>query len=239
MERKNIDKIKTMDLFELFKEEMIEKTQEAFNISDDLRPIIFLGVRKNAMLDQINKEPSLNEQYKQYIDAADGDEDLIMDKSIHCAMIPLGQFFEDTGIPELNNITKMMARNMIDKIVTDMRKVDINSVMFSAFISEAWMGEHVMTDKEKRAAQLGKEMPGPIQEHINKGKRVKDFPGAKEKVVLCFETRMGSQICTFDIDRSDPIQKKAVNFKEHAWSSNQSEGLFSGIVHTPDSPNLN
>jgi hypothetical protein len=235
MASKNLPKkqseMTTQELFVHFKEGTIEMIKEHFNEHGNqiIEPAVFIGVKQNALANHADFLNSLPPVVKQQIM-----ENIHDEHKIHTLCLPLGKLFQDHGNEIMNKASKNIARRMVDEAVNDFRKIDVNSVMFVLFVTEAYMAEHIVDDKTAQDIALGRKS---IDSLIPDG-GVRSMPGTKEVITLMYETLTSSQLITFDILRSDEYQE-AINMREFPEMNQPSEGLFSGILHSGNHTNFN
>lgn len=233
---KKTTEMSTQELFSYFKKGIVSMVEEHFNHhgKQELEPAVFVGVRRNALMKHEKFKQSLPDELKEQIIGS-----LEEDRSIHTLCLPLGPFFSDKGSQIMNQFGKELARKVVDDAIQDLKKIDLNAVMFIVFVTEAFMVEQTTkgTDLANDLATGKKTVEDVARESIPPG-GVKDMPDAKERLVLMFETLTSSQLVAFDILRSDTYQE-AINMQEYPETNNPGGGLFSGILHKGMHTNVN
>lgn len=233
---KKTSEMSTQELYSYFKDGIVKMVEEHFNHhgKQELEPAVFVGVRRNALMKHEKFKQSLPPEIKDQVIAG-----LEEDRLIHTLCLPLGPFFSDKGNAMINQFSKELARKMIDEAIKDLKQIDMNSVMFIVFVTEAYMVEqsHKGTDLATDLATGKKTVEDVARESIPPG-GVKDMPKAKERIVLMFETLTSSQLVAFDILRSDTYQE-AINMQEFPETNQPGGGLFSGILHKGMHTNVN
>ena len=216
----------TMDLYEYFKKGMIEMTKLNFNsASNRPEPAMFLGVRK-SVLPKISKmiPQALLDEHKHEFEN---------ENAIHAIYMPLGMLFRDMGSPIASDIGKGIARKLMAETIQEIRKHDYNAVMFSAFITEAFV-------KVNHLPKNGKGTE--VDEFLNSKdyKRPSLDPTSEEKVMISLETQNSSEMIMFDIvENKETDFLELVNEKQIGDSKTPMQGLFGGLIYNGINSNHN
>jgi hypothetical protein len=222
------------ELYPHFKEGMINLVKACFEDKQAITPAVFIGLRKNITDTLLKSDEAVQKQAKE-IEEMTGEKDLF-ERNINAAMIDLEPFFKDTGVDALNRLGKDMGYAAAKDAIRHFERMhNINDVMFTVFISEAYVNERQMTEEEKNNPT---KTEARIQEELDKAGGVRNTPGAKECVLLQFETRLYNEMVVLDFIRSENdneiIYQEITNTKHLGKSERPVAGRFSGLLHTKE-----
>lgn len=254
MEKKKISEMNTVEKFNLFKEEMISSMVDSFRGPDivQMPMMVFLGVKASAL----NKMMKANPEYIAEVGGEKWSGQEADPDKIHIVPIPIekamgfggflakmiGEDAPDELKQGIEKTSKIAAAKMVRETIEEIRKHDINGVMYSMHVSESFVIEGKMTEKEKNHRSMTGE-PLAIEKKINDwieaGKSIRDLPEAKEMVTFCFEHKTATHMTLFDIDRDEENGYQYLTNREDTPHTGKGEGLFMNFVHEESLTNFN
>ena len=251
---KKISDMSTVEKFNLFKEEMIDSMVGSFRGNEIVMMpmMVFLGVKASAL----NKMMKANPEYIAEMGGKKWEGEAADEDKIHIVPVPIEQAMGFGGFlaqmvgkdapPHLmqgiDRASKMSAASMVRKTIAEIRKHDINGVMYSMHCSESFVIEAAASQKEQYQREMeGKplDIEKQIQDHLDAGKSIKDLPGAKEMVTFCFEHKTATHLVMFDIDRDRQNGFQFLKNRQDTPDTGRGEGIFMNFVHEASVSNNN
>lgn len=231
----NINSLPLEEMYEKFKGGIIDLVHAMYsehaNDEGSPEPIVFIGIRTNRMRKLLKElPPEVILMLKGQM--ADEDPDLeVPDDKINVVGLPMGPFFQGTGIDMLDMMGKQLASKAASKFIDMLNQDSMNNVMFSAFVSEAYVHIHHMTEEQKKKLALGQD---PGIDDI----RPSQMPDAQESVMVALETRTFSELVTMPIKTIGTL-KEIGEPVEMGRTTDPGKGIMSGLVHRSDAPRMN
>lgn len=252
MESKKIAEMNTIEKFELFKEEIISSIVSKFRGGkiEQMPMLMFLGVKHSAINSILKNDPDS----VQDVNGDKWDGKLAEENKIHIVPIPVenamnNEFLNIMGKSmwglidrEIDKLGKISAANMVHNAIRNFRKHDINAVMFSVHISESYVYESSVTQKERLQSELNGEplyAEKEIQKHIQSGKSLKELDGVTEKVTFMFEHKTETHMVMFDIERDVENGFQFLKNRKDHPNSGKGEGVFMNFVYESSVSNSN
>lgn len=248
---KKISEMDYLEKYQEFKKGIIELVKMNFNGNlHMLEPIVFLGVKHDVLNYMLKNgtdgelQPLDNgcdcEGCRANRELAKTLKPEATKDKIHILPIEIArQLAAGNHMAEIfGNQAIETAKELINKrvhiAIEKLNKIALNAVQYTANITEAFILEHEISEKENSMRNMGKpDSLSQLEESLAKNGGVRSHPDAKEKVIIVFETINFSEVVTFDMIRSEDSNYQELT-NEHCHSQSHDPatgGYLTGLIH--------